>query len=126
MKKSWRKYCKMLKKSMNELIYNAIDENQITRESVYNMHILTNTLKDIYKIDKMISEQERHSDEILNVMYEMECAYKELKESKEKHHEKIHKDEIIKLMNLYDKLMDEFKVMELSEEEIKFVKTNTI
>lgn len=124
MKKSWRKYCKMLKIQMNDIIDKSLEEQEINRESVYNMHILTNTIKDIYKISRVMEEEEVNKDDVLKVFDNMVCIYKEWKKIKEKPDgDNIKSFEKIKhLMELYDEFIELVSKMDMTEEELTLIK----
>lgn len=126
MKKAWRKYCKMLKSEMNMIIDDSIDSNSITKDSVYNMHILTNTIKDIYKISHMIEEEETNKDDVLKIFENMACIYKEWKKIKEKDDGDSTKsfEKIKHLMDLYDEFIEMVSKMDMTEEELTLIKNH--
>ena len=74
----------MLKSEMNDIIDKALEAQTVSRANVYDMHIITNTIKDIYKIARMLDEEETSKDDVLKIFENMSCIYKEWKKIKEK------------------------------------------
>lgn len=114
----------MLKSEMNMIIDDSIDNNYINKDSVYNMHILTNTIKDIYKISRMIEEDEINKDDIIKIFDDMICIYKEFKKIKEKEPDNTSKsfEKIKHLMDLYDKFIELVSGMDMTQEELTLIK----
>ncbi len=126
MKKAWRKYCKMLKHHITEIANQAIEDGDISRETLYTMHLLTNTAKDLYKISKEEDEREYGDDKVIKIFKDMEDVYKNWKTIKENEPDNTTKsfEKIKHLMNLYDEFMGIVSKMDMTEEELTLIKNH--
>ena len=125
MEKSWESYCKMLKHYITVIANQAVEDDDINRETLYTMHLLTNTAKSLYKLAKYEDKEKYgNGDSVLDIFDDMEEVYKSWKKIKEKEPNNATKsfEKIKHLMDLYEEFMKMVSKMELTEEELQLIK----
>ena len=116
----------MLKHHITEIANQSIEDGDISRETLYTMHLLTNTAKDLYKISKEEDEREYGDDKVIKIFKDMEDVYKNWKTIKENEPDNTTKsfEKIKHLMNLYDEFMGIVSKMDMTEEELTLIKNH--
>lgn len=117
MENSKNEYCKMIKHHITEIMDKSVEYGELNRESVYNMFLLTSTMKNLYKLEKYSDVSE--DDKILHIMNEMRETYLDWKKAKQMNTETPEEtvNKITHLIELHKKIVDEVGKEKISEGE---------
>lgn len=122
MENSKNEYCKMIEHHITEIMDKSVEYGELNRESVYNMFLLTSTMKNLYKLEKYSDVSE--DDRILHIMNEMRETYLDWKKGKQMNTEtpEATVNKITRLIELHKKIVDEVGKEKISEGEREALK----
>ena len=107
----------MIEHHITEIMDKSVEYGELNRESVYNMFLLTSTMKNLYKLEKYSDVSE--DDRILHIMNEMRETYLDWKKGKQMNTEtpEATVNKITRLIELHKKIVDEVGKEKISEGE---------